>query len=93
MEADTLLELLRACAWAPPGDGDDPGELYKQAVKDLKASQVWRKHQCVRLWLSNIWLSIPMVCIACIFTQVQSNTEHTFLPYALALFLSLQILN
>ena len=31
-EADTLLEQLCACAWAPPADGDNPGELYKLAV-------------------------------------------------------------
>ena len=61
VEADTLLEKLRACAWAPPAEGDDLGELYKLAVNDLKASQVWKNHQSVRQWLLNMWLSIPEV--------------------------------
>ena len=61
-EANTLLEHLRACAWAPPADGDDPGRLYKLAVDNLKASPVWKKHHSVRQWLSNMWLPIPMVC-------------------------------
>ena len=39
-EADTLLEQLRACTWMAPADGDNPGELYKLAVNDLKACQV-----------------------------------------------------
>ena len=63
-EADTLLEQLRTCAWAPPADGDNPGELYKLAVNDLKACQVWKNHHSVRQWLSNMWLSIPEVCIS-----------------------------
>ena len=41
-EEDTLLEQPQACAWVPPADGDNPGELYKVAVNDLKAFQVWK---------------------------------------------------
>ena len=60
-EANTLLELLWACAWAPPANEGDPGERYKQAVNERKKSQLWKNHHDVRQWLSNTWLSIPEV--------------------------------
>ena len=41
-EANTLLELLRACTWALPANEGDPGDLYKQAVNELKKSQFWK---------------------------------------------------
>ena len=40
-EAESLLTLLHACAWAPPGDGD-VASIYKLAVNDLKESEVWK---------------------------------------------------
>ena len=39
-EAESLLTLLRACAWAPPGD-DNVASIYNLAVNDLKDSEVW----------------------------------------------------
>ena len=52
-EAEELLDLLRACAWAPPGNCTDIGENYQLAVSHLKRSTVWLNHQQVRLWLTN----------------------------------------
>ena len=61
-EAESLLTLLRACAWAPPGDGD-VASIYKLAVNDLKESEVWKNHIGMRQWLSTMWLNIPEVCL------------------------------
>ena len=60
-EAEELLDLLRACAWAPPADGDDPGQQCHLTVNQLKQSSVWKNHQSVRQWLTNYWLPIPEV--------------------------------
>ena len=60
-EADTLLTLLRACAWASPGEAGNVDALYQLAVNDLKRSDVWKKHHMVRQWLSSMWLNIPKV--------------------------------
>ena len=62
-EADSLLELLRACAWAPPADGPDPAQYFKEAISRLKLSQVWNYHSAIRQWLSSKWLPIPEVII------------------------------
>ena len=44
-DADCLLELLRACAWAPPGSGDSAVDVnYQKAVSVLKESAVWKKN-------------------------------------------------
>ena len=59
--AESLLTLLRTCAWAPPGD-EDIASLYKLAANDLKDSEVWKNHIGVRQWLSTMWLNIPQVC-------------------------------
>ena len=40
-EAESLLTLLYACAWAPPGD-DDVASIYNLAVNNLKDSEVWK---------------------------------------------------
>ena len=53
-KADTLLEQLHACAWAPPADGENLGELYKLAVNDLIIT--------VSVSGCQTWLSIPEVC-------------------------------
>lgn len=60
-EAEELLDLLRACAWAPSSDGADPGQHYQLSVSQLKQSSVWKNHQSVRQWLTNYWLPIPEV--------------------------------
>ena len=40
-DADCLLELLRACAWAPPGSGDSTVDVnYQKAVFVLKKSSL-----------------------------------------------------
>ena len=57
-EADDLLDLLRACAWAPPGDGPNLTEHYEEALSRLK---VWRNHSAVQQWLSTMWIPIPEV--------------------------------
>ena len=57
-EAEELLTLLRACAWAPPTNDTDPTSAYKLAVND---STVWNNHDQVREWLTTKWLTIPQV--------------------------------
>ena len=44
-------------AWVPPAEGDDLGELYKLAVNDLKASQVWKNHQCSSVAVEHVALN------------------------------------
>ena len=46
-EAESLLTLLRTCAWAPPGD-EDVASLYKLALNDLKDSEVWTDWRACR---------------------------------------------
>ena len=47
-----LLSLLRSCANAPPSsDSALPKDSnYQQALKDLKASDVWKSNRDVREW-------------------------------------------
>lgn len=53
-DADVLLELLRACAWAPPASGGLPiNANYMQAINALKESAVWKKNTHVQHWLSS----------------------------------------
>ena len=73
-EADILLDLLRACAWAPPADGPDLAQHYKEAVSQLKLSQVWRNHPAVRQWLCTKWLPISKVT----FQHIWAETIETF---------------
>ena len=47
-EADLLLELLRACAWAQPGPNQSDLDVnYKDAVSELKKSSVWKNNNHV----------------------------------------------
>ena len=82
-EADNLLTLLRACAWAPSTpDDQDPAKCYKEAVAQLKSSQVWQNHA---RWLSSKWLPIPEVmstCQACILNYPRASFFHTCLNFA-----------
>ena len=62
-DADCLLDLLRACAWAPPGTGNSSVDTnYLQAVNLLKQSAVWKNNIHVQNWLTPKWLSHPQVC-------------------------------
>ena len=61
-DADCLLDLLRACAWAPPGTDDSTLDInYQMAVSVLKESAVWKKNVHVQNWLSSNWLIHPQV--------------------------------
>ena len=61
-DASHLLELLRACAWAPPGTHDvDLDCNYRKTVLVLKESTVWKKNPHVQSWLNSTWLSHPQV--------------------------------
>lgn len=62
--ADSLLGLLRACAWAQPGEIQLDSN-YQQAVSVLKASAVWKNNEHVRSYLNSQWLLHPEVSIAC----------------------------
>ena len=43
-DAYCLLELLRACAWAPPASDDSTVDVnYQKAVSALKESAVWEE--------------------------------------------------
>ena len=60
-EAEILLSLLRKCAWAPSPLRGETDTNYKEAVKLLEASEIWKQHQNVRSWLVSTWLNIPEV--------------------------------
>ena len=63
-EADKLLEVLRACAWAPPAEEDEKlpfDHHYKAAVKKLKENDTWVDNPQVKNWLLNMWLPKPQV--------------------------------
>ena len=64
-DQDTLLELLRSCAWAPPPDSSEGLPLdvnYQKAVKTLKENDIWIENSQLQFWLNTTWLSIPEVC-------------------------------
>ena len=61
-DADWLLDLLRACTWAPPGTDDSTLAInYQMAVSVLKESAVWKNNVHVQNWLSSNWLIHPQV--------------------------------
>ena len=65
-QAETLLDLLRNCANAPPNyDLHDkpPDHHFQHAVSQLKSADVWLKNEDVQQWLQNKWLSCPKVYI------------------------------
>lgn len=72
---ERLLSLLRSCANAPPSSDDalPKDSNYKQAVDDLKASNIWKNNADVREWLENKWLSIPQVKYTILVQLVNSN--------------------
>ena len=62
-DAETLLVLLRNCAWAPLAteSGLSSDHYYREEVDKLKKSKIWSKNQQVREWLESKWFSIPQV--------------------------------
>jgi hypothetical protein len=73
VDAEWLLDQLRACAWAPSATPDENQPLdhhYQQAVCVLKSSNVWKNNLFVSQWLTGTWLSKPEVsfnvCIYCV---------------------------
>lgn len=63
-EADILLEILRACAWAPPAEDHErlPFDChFKAAINTLKESSIWVSNPQVKAWLLSKWLSKPQV--------------------------------
>ena len=64
-EGESLLDLLRTCANAPPPpahEGKQQDHYYQQALANLKANKVWKENTNVQEWLLSTWLSIPKVC-------------------------------
>ena len=63
-QAADLLDLLRACAWAPSTAPDEqlPKDHYfQQAVIALQGSEVWKGNGQVQHWFSNTWLTVAEV--------------------------------
>ena len=63
-DGDSLLDLLRNCANAPPTPLHEDKEqdfYYKEALSNLKQSKVWKENTNVRGWLTSTWLSIAKV--------------------------------
>lgn len=64
VDAEYLLDQLRACAWAPSATPEETLPLdhhYQQAVSVLKSSNVWKSNPNVSQWLAGTWLSKPEV--------------------------------
>ena len=64
-DGERLLELLRACAHAPPATEEalDFDHHYKSAEALLKDSNMYKDNPHVKFWLSNTWLNIPQVLL------------------------------
>ena len=61
-DGETLLSMLRAYAWASPGeDGKDRDYYYQQHVNTLVTSQIWKQNPQVVQWLNGAWLKCPQV--------------------------------
>ena len=61
-DGETLLSMLRACAWASPGeDGKDRVYYYQQHVNTLVTSQIWKQNSQVVQWLNGAWLKCSQV--------------------------------
>ena len=59
-DADLLLELLQACAWAQPGpDQSNLDVYYNNAVSVLEQSAEWASNQHDKNWLSSNWMHYP----------------------------------
>ena len=63
-DADVLLDLLRACAWAPSTTPDEDGLKdcnLKAAVDNMKKSHIWKQNHQVQQWLTQMWLPVAKV--------------------------------
>ena len=63
-DADVLLDLLRACAWAPSTAPDEDGLKdcnFKAAVDNMKKSHIWKQNHQVQQWLTQMWLPVAKV--------------------------------
>ena len=79
-EADELLEVLRACAWAPPAEKHEKlpfDHHYKEAVQKLKESDAWVDNPQVKAWLLSKWLPNPQVYKSKLHTCMQHTLMHT----------------
>ena len=73
-DREKLLELLRACAHAPPAteEGVPVNQFYKAAESALKESDLFKENPHIRYWLLNMWLNKPQVCKhGCVFAWKQ----------------------
>ena len=62
-DAKDLLHMLRACAWASPGENGKQRDYHsQQQLKILTTSQVWKQNPQVSQWLNGVWLKCPEVC-------------------------------
>ena len=64
-DADSLLDHLRACAWAPSADPDEGlpyDHHFQEAVAELQRSHMWKTNEYVQQWLNNTWLNMSEVC-------------------------------
>ena len=87
VEAEDLLQLLRACAWACPGDSNDEGVHYRTALRNLKSSHVWQNNPQVRQWLESKWLPISKVNSIFTHTHVQTIVQTSHRNYTVTFFL------
>ena len=63
-DGEKLLELLRACAHAPPAteEGVPVNQFYKAAESALKESDLFKENPHIPYWLLNMWLWL-CVCL------------------------------
>ena len=73
-DAEALLSMLRACAWASPGEnGEQRDHHYQQHLNTLINSHVWKQNSQVRQWLNGVWLKCPEVCVHCVLLHVHTH--------------------
>ena len=63
-DGEKLLEMLRACAHAPPAteEGLEVDHHYKIAEALLKDSEIFKDNPQIKFWLNSTWLNNPQVC-------------------------------
>lgn len=79
VDAELLLDQLRACAWAPSATPDENQALnhhYQLAVGVLKASNMWTNNQ----WLTGTWLTKPEVSFQYGTEALNKVLKYKYLP-------------